>query len=125
MGEKLRRVYRPATPEERARHAIIREQVKKEFPPLHRRQSSTKNGVSAKKDEGVMTLTTSDVVAVLDRFLAGELTEAQVVEWADRHEYQEYVEDAAVASALFELATPEINGSLTHERVREIRSKLG
>jgi len=71
-----------------------------------------------------MTLTTSDVVVVLDRFLAGELTESQLIQWADRHECQEYVEDESVAPALFLLATPEINGPFTRDRVIEIRAKL-
>lgn len=34
MPKKLQRVVRPSTPEERRRHAEIRERVKQEFPPL-------------------------------------------------------------------------------------------
>jgi hypothetical protein len=34
MAKKLKRVVRPATAEERRRHARIRQQVQQEFPPL-------------------------------------------------------------------------------------------
>jgi ribosome-binding protein aMBF1 (putative translation factor) len=34
MGEKFKRIVRPATADERERHAEIREQVMQEFPPL-------------------------------------------------------------------------------------------
>ena len=48
MPEKLKRVVRNATPEERARHAAARAAAAKEFPPLQPpRQPSSKNHVAA------------------------------------------------------------------------------
>jgi len=48
MAKKVKRVIRGATAEERARHAAVREQAKREFPPLEPpRAPSVKNRIAA------------------------------------------------------------------------------
>ncbi len=48
MAKKVKRVIRVATPEERARHDEVRQQVKRDFPPLvPPRDPSVKNRVAA------------------------------------------------------------------------------
>lgn len=48
MSEKIKRVIRPATAEERARHAAARGQAKKDFPPVEPpRAPTTKNRIVA------------------------------------------------------------------------------
>jgi hypothetical protein len=74
-------------------------------------------------------LRASDVAAAIDRFLAGRLDAAGLEAWAERHEMAEGVEYAevereAVATALFLLANPAINGALTPERVRQVLADL-
>jgi ribosome-binding protein aMBF1 (putative translation factor) len=59
MGEKAKRVIRPATADERARHADIRAKARQEFPPLDPpRPPSIKNRIAlairkARKDQGL------------------------------------------------------------------------
>jgi ribosome-binding protein aMBF1 (putative translation factor) len=59
MGQKTKRIIRPATSEERARHAEIRAKAKREFPPLDPpRSPSIKNRIAlairkARKDQGL------------------------------------------------------------------------
>lgn len=74
-------------------------------------------------------ITISDITAAIDRFLAGQIDAGQLTEWADRCECRETVEydpghENTISQALFELATPEINGELTVKRVKEIRATL-
>lgn len=48
MSEKIKRVIRPATAEERVRHAAARDQAKKDFPPLQpARPPASKNRIAA------------------------------------------------------------------------------
>jgi hypothetical protein len=48
MSKNWKRIVRPATPEERARHSEIREQVLKEFPPVDSpRLRSATSGIGA------------------------------------------------------------------------------
>lgn len=62
-------------------------------------------------DEPLVTLSSGDVVAVLDRYLAGSLTADQVTDWADLLECREDIElPAHLTDALFRLANPNING---------------
>ncbi len=73
-----------------------------------------------------------DIVRILDRFVSGELSEEQVLSWAELIECREdigYPENAAdaVKEALFLLANPEINlpgGVLTAETSRAVRNAL-
>ena len=59
MGKKIKRVFRPATAEERTRHAAVRENVQSEYPPLvPPREPSVKNRVAAairkaRKEQGL------------------------------------------------------------------------
>jgi hypothetical protein len=77
----------------------------------------------------VTIVTASEILAVIDAFLAGHMDALALERWADRHEMAEDVEyaeadRAVVADALFALANPTINGELTPERVREVRAGL-
>ena len=45
--KKLNRVYRRLTDDERAEHARIREQVKKEFPPAKKKHQPVRTGIAA------------------------------------------------------------------------------
>jgi ribosome-binding protein aMBF1 (putative translation factor) len=51
MPKKLQRIVRPATPAERRRHAKIRRQVMKEFPPLEPRIPPAAEGIGARVRE--------------------------------------------------------------------------
>jgi hypothetical protein len=74
-------------------------------------------------DHDLVTLTRRDVVNVLNRYLAAQLTAKDVNEWADALEGREDVgleqgyEDI-LHRALFELATPEINEAITASFIR-------
>ena len=46
-AKKLKRIYRRLTDEERAEHARIREQVKKEFPPAQKKRQPVRAGIAA------------------------------------------------------------------------------
>ena len=47
MAKKLKRVTRKTTAEEKARHARIRDQVMKEFPPAKKKHQPVRNGIAA------------------------------------------------------------------------------
>ncbi len=64
----------------------------------------------------------ADVLAALGKYLQGDGNGDRLTEWADEMENPEKVayEDAhsnLIASVLFDLATPEINGEPTPEKV--------
>jgi len=69
-------------------------------------------------------LSRADVLAALRRYLDGDWTASDLYKWADAVENPEAVryEDAysnLIASVLFDLGTPEINGEPTPARVRK------
>ena len=70
-----------------------------------------------------MDLTRADVLSALSRYLDGEWSAADLTRWADEVENPEKVhyEEAystLIASVLFDLGTPEINGEPTPDKVR-------
>ena len=62
---------------------------------------------------------------ILNRYASGELSSQAVSEWAEAVEGRDDVGyDKQVADVLAELASPEINGTLTRERARKLTSLL-
>lgn len=62
-------------------------------------------------------LTRKDIASVVSRFLAGQLTAAQVERWANLLECREDIDfepryEGPVADAVFDLANPDLQGSL-------------
>lgn len=78
---------------------------------------------------GEIGLSGAAVIQFIDRFLTGDLSVEQIVGIADLLEVNEAIEVGeadrlAVAEALFQLATPEINGQMTQRRAQDIRAML-
>lgn len=83
----------------------------------------------ASADGNQMLLTRSALARLLDRHTAGELTTDELVGLANELEANDEVDyepeaEEVVASVLFELASPEINGALTADKVRCLREHL-
>ena len=71
----------------------------------------------------------SQIEAVLRGYVEGKTNAAQVAEWADSVEAREEIDyelshEQQIADLLFELATPEINGTLTSERAQVLLNEL-
>ena len=65
-------------------------------------------------DEDLVTLRASHVMAVLRRFLAGELSADHVEVWADGLEVREDIGFAGdTLDLIFRLANPDMNGAIT------------
>ena len=80
-------------------------------------------------DEELVCIQREDVVSIIDRFVAGNLTAEQVTDWADQVEVRDDlgVEDnhrEILRDAIFRLANPNLRDPITLEAVRAIRSKL-
>lgn len=74
-------------------------------------------------------LTRVGLVRFIDRFLVNELSSDQLAEIADILEMNERIllpeaDHSPVTEALFQLASPEINGPITTIRAEEIRKDL-
>jgi hypothetical protein len=68
-------------------------------------------------DNPLVTLTRRDVIAILDRFVAGEFNAGVLEEWANLVECREDIEfepghAEAVSDAIFQLANPTLCGPL-------------
>jgi hypothetical protein len=77
----------------------------------------------------LLILTKTDFLQVIDRFLAGQLSAAQLQEWAENLEVREDVafdekDRELLDNIFFRIATPEINEPLTHEVVQRMRLEL-
>jgi len=98
-----------------------------DFGPLARELASF--GWDWPADEPLVVLTRRDVIAVIDRFLAGGLSAGDLESWAECLEcrddlgYEDGNERRKV-QAVFWLANPEINAALTPEWVSEVRAGL-
>lgn len=69
------------------------------------------------------TISSSDVASVLSAFLVGDISERDLVKWADFLDGNEDVEfepNRMIPDVLFELSSPEINGRLEEQRAREL-----
>jgi hypothetical protein len=79
--------------------------------------------------EPLLVLTKADFLRVIDRFLAGQLSAAQLQEWAENLEVRDDVvfdeRDAELLDGIFfRIATPMINEPLTHEVVQKMRDEI-
>jgi len=79
--------------------------------------------------EPLVVIKKEDLLRVIDRFLAGELSAPQLQEWAENLEVREDVafdeeERDLVDPIFFRIATPEINDPLTLDVVRQMRREL-
>jgi hypothetical protein len=77
----------------------------------------------------LLVLTKADILRVIDRFLAGQISAAQLQEWAETLEVREDVafeeRDAELLDDIFfRIATPMINEPLTHEVVQRMRDEI-
>jgi hypothetical protein len=77
-------------------------------------------------DEELVTLTASDLVALIDRFFTGELSARQIQHWAELLELRDDVGFEArwaehLALAVRQLATPEVFGAVTPSLLRQMR----
>ena len=79
--------------------------------------------------EELVVLKRSDIVGLLQKFLAGNLTAVEVEEWANLIEGRDDIGFEAVSGIgiwdiIYELANPTLRGELNHERAREILRRL-
>lgn len=65
-----------------------------------------------------------DIAAVLQRYLAGELTAQQVEDWADYFDAIGGYEDEAMGDIVYILGNPALEGPLTAERAKEFMAVL-
>jgi len=90
--------------------------------------SALRSKLASSKEEGIpLFLSRSDIARALTAFLAGEIDENEVADWAEFYDANEAVEfesDAAIPEVLFDLSSPEINGRLDKARAREWLSRL-
>jgi hypothetical protein len=80
-------------------------------------------------DAPLLVLKKADFLRVVDRFLAGQISAAQLQEWAENLEEREDVafdesEGELLDDIFFRIATPEINEPLTQEVVQRMRHEL-
>jgi len=73
----------------------------------------------------LVTLTLKDIGSILTRFLQLELTAQDVTDWASALELRDdikfgYDDEGAVFTAIFKLATPELEGPLTMQRAESL-----
>jgi hypothetical protein len=74
----------------------------------------------------LVTVSATDIAAVLRDFLLDHLTHEQVEEWADALEVRDDVDVtfSLLQDVLFELANANLNGPLTRERARQILREI-
>jgi hypothetical protein len=73
----------------------------------------------------LVRLDRAQLTATLRRYLSGKISSQSVSEWAEALEGRDDVGyDQQVADVLAELASPEINGTLTGDRARELIALL-
>ena len=76
-------------------------------------------------DEQII-LNVSHIRSVLKRYLSGDVTAEQVLDWADFIEMRDDIDysDPAVNQAIYVLATPELEGELTPASAEAILNGL-
>lgn len=76
----------------------------------------------------LVTLREKDVLLVLERFLAGDLTSEQLSDWADLIECREDIalpsKPVNLSEVVFWLANPNLQGPVTVDAVAEVRDHL-
>ena len=79
-------------------------------------------------DETLVTLKTEHVVAILERYMSGNLASSTVEEWADAVELRDGVgfgPNGRVAEAIYELANPLITQRLSVQSASNLVASLG
>jgi hypothetical protein len=111
------------------RAEILRELVRYEKPtePLMRELSSF--GWDWSEDTPLLVLKKEDLLRIIDRFLADQITAAQLQEWAENLEVREDVafddqERDVIDDVFFRIATPMIHEPLTAESVSRMKHDL-
>jgi hypothetical protein len=136
LGETLRQLGSPARSDEQAsrrEYSDPEPHAAGDSHPQTMTQSGYRAGVSGRhfhsdigkglRQHDPVDLSRADVIAALRRYLHGEWSASDLSRWADEVENPERVEyedgySTLIASVLFDLGTPEINGEPTPERVR-------
>jgi hypothetical protein len=77
-------------------------------------------------DEPLVTVGSNDVIQVLEHYLNGSLSSADVEEWANAIEMRDDIamSDDAAKEAVFDLANPILQGVLTTEVAHRLKEKL-
>ena len=80
-------------------------------------------------DEPLVILRSSHIEAILRRYMANDLTAANVAEWAEALEMRDDVgfddeHSQALSRAIFVLANPDVNGPLTLERAERLMVEI-
>jgi hypothetical protein len=80
-------------------------------------------------DAPLLVLSKADLLRVIDRFLAGQISAAQLQQWAENLEEREDVafdeSDAELLGGIFfRIATPMINEPLAHDVVQRMRDEI-
>lgn len=79
--------------------------------------------------EPLLILKKEHLLRIIERFLADEITAAQLQEWAENLEVREDVafdeeERDLIDPIFFRISSPEIHESLTHDSVRRMQAEL-
>jgi hypothetical protein len=111
------------------RAEILHELVRFEKPsgPLMRELQSF--GWDWAEEAPLLILKKEDLLRIIDRFLAHEISAEQLHEWAENLEVREDVafdekESDLIDSVFFRIAVPEIHEQLTQESVGRMRAEL-
>jgi hypothetical protein len=80
-------------------------------------------------DQDLVTLKAEHVISILGRFISGDLTAANIHDWADRIELREDIAiepspGDSLINIMFELANPEITTNLTLDHADSLLKKL-
>jgi hypothetical protein len=80
-------------------------------------------------DRELYQLSSQDVIALLDRYLEGTLTAAQVQHWAELLELRDDLgydarQTDLLKQIIYRLANPEVNGAITRGLAVEIQAQL-
>ena len=111
------------------RAEILKRLIRYEEPPEPLASALNEFSWDWLEDEPLIRLRASDLLRVIDRFLAGNIDAQQLQDWAERLECREDIgfesdDKQLVDDVFFRLATPFINEPLTHESVSRMREQL-
>ena len=80
-------------------------------------------------DEALVRLQAKDIEAILKRYLDGELSAAQVTDWADLIECREDIDsgpsEGTLSNVIFQLANPNLRAEITQALARDLLARLG
>ena len=84
------------------------------------------DGVPLRSAKTGVVLSVADVIRSLDEYLDGNVSAAQLHEWAEGYDANDNIEFEveALKDVVFELTSPEINGALSVARAARIREGL-